>query len=158
MVFKAIGVDVGYSSIELMAKKYITQPIPANLEKIKTKFKKRVTNCKTYKEARETIQNLRQTRAEEFCKIFEKHRNNYIVSSCFQIPFKDNYFDLCVSVELLGHKDYFSNNQTLKGINELKRVAKEVRIYSHSLTSNISSIELKQGKITAIGKHLLIIK
>ena len=82
-----------------------------------------------------------------------------MVGSCFKLPFTDDSFDLAVSVELLGHPAYFNEAQTAKGIDELKRVANEVRIYSHSLNGNMALIEkfLPHRKISKVGEHLMIV-
>jgi hypothetical protein len=78
----------------------------------------------------ENLGRIRMTAMDAFLQDFQRNSDRYVVGRLPELPFEDNSFDLALcSHFLLLYSPHYSLDFHISSINELCRVAKEVRIF-----------------------------
>tara|TARA_Y100000310_G_C20482128_1_gene715185 strand:+ start:171 stop:815 length:645 start_codon:yes stop_codon:yes gene_type:complete len=127
---EAVAVDKGYSCLDSMKESYLEGEILGDEHQLRRQYLHIVKECSTRPEMVQKIMLYREAIFDRFQSVFSNHPEAYLGEDCFQLPFRDNSFDLAANVELIANSTYFSTTHFLEGIKELSRVARAVRIYS----------------------------
>ena len=146
----AFALDLGYGNTDKMIATYFSQPMPSLI----------ANKYPSAHLAKKDIMKKRQKHIVNFLDSKKQNPGRYLAADCFNLPFDKNTFDLAMNVESLGNKHYFSYEQFLQGIEEMTRVAKEVRIHSkylHVFSSELENMLLKKALQWEQKKGLLII-
>jgi hypothetical protein len=157
----SIGVDTGYRDLGALVGRYLHHPLPETEEGMVRKYRDTISGCSSYDSMVEALKRHKRSAASNFLQQYSEFDDCYQERDAFNLGFSDDSFDLVVNVEMLARGDYFTVQQFYEGFKEMFRVAKEVRIASRRLTSDICELpefmKLTSGADVKVGKGLLVV-